>query len=134
MTTKTYKFEQNWEDTKKNDIKVIGHGENLAKGCPQCKGTRVEPTGKLFQKNRTYICIQCKSNISSPTTWAECSNEEVVRMVGGIIGRDLIINDCKICHIPKKEGFDIYSLIKQGKSCPYFRGVVKFEEREQFKK
>ena len=119
MTTKTFTWRKGKETEK---IKVIGKGVVGEKGCPQCNSMGVIPTGKLLGKDRTYICRNCDAKFASPTTWAKCTNGYITRTQSGLIGKDLIYNDCLICPISSKEGFDIKQLVKEGKKCPYFQG------------
>lgn len=135
MTIKKFNFEKKYKDSKKEkgEIKVIGHGEPGQKGCPRCKSLNLFPHTTLYKKNRAYRCLDCKSDLVSPTTWASCTNEWVIRKTGGRIGKDLVVNDCLICPIPKKEAFNILKLVKEGKACPYFNPTpIKFDEEEQF--
>lgn len=119
---------KNTEDLEKK--KVIAYGEVGKKGCPAkgCNSEEANFTGKLYNYNRIYRCSKCKLYFASPTTWARCDNEFIQRTKAGIIARDLIINDCLICPIIKKEGLDIQRIIKEGKACPYFKGKIKMDE------
>lgn len=135
MTTKTFNFNnaQGWKDGKEQDkAKVIQHGDVDTEGCPNCHGKDVTHTGKLYQKDRVYKCNKCNHFFASATTYANCDNEYVVRVKGGIIARDLVGNDCFTCPIPKKEGFDVKKLVENGKVCPYFKGVMKFDKDEKY--
>lgn len=117
----------NTQDVEKK--KVLSYGEVGKKGCPApgCGNQSVQFTGKLYNYNRIYRCQKCKQYFGSPTTYARCDNEFVQRTKAGIIARDLIVNDCLVCPIPKKEGFDIQRKIREGKACPYFKGTIKMD-------
>ncbi len=119
---------KNTQDAKKE--KVLSYGEVGKKGCPAegCGSLDVQFTGKLYNYNRIYSCLKCKQHFGSPTTYARCDNEVIQRTKAGIIARDLIVNDCLVCPIPKKEGFDIKRMIQEGKMCPYFKGTIKMDE------
>lgn len=111
--------QKSWDEAKnKDEIKVIGHGNVAEGGCPRCKSLKLIPTRKTVNGDRVYTCFECKAIFASPTTYAECEKL-------GIIGKDLITHDCLICPIPKQEGFDVKKLIKEGKACPYFKGIAK---------
>lgn len=149
MGTKVFKFEDiTWKDGKQQDkAKTLAHGELKGKGCQNkiivgkdengfdkynfCGSMNLHPTGTTKNKERAYKCLDCGAINASGTTWAKCNNEYVISTKGGLIGRDLIINDCFICPIPKKEGFDIRQLVKEGKCCPYWAGIVKFDSWEK---
>lgn len=109
--------------------KIIAYGVVGRKGCPGsgCGNLDVQFTGKLYNYNRMYHCLKCDQYFGSPTTYARCDNEYIQRTKAGIIARDLIVNDCLVCPIPKKEGFDIKQMIQQGKMCPYFKGTIKMD-------
>ena len=120
-----------------NKAKVAGHGEVGEKGCPyvmenngkriKCGNFKLTPTGKLYQGHRVYKCGKCNNFSASPTQWFGCSNEQIVREKNGLVGADEVIGiDCLYCPIPKREGFDIKLLVKEGKACPYFTGQIKF--------
>ena|SRR3990167_5040924 len=126
------------EETNKN-LKVTGHGEVGERGCPckvqnvgeeekQCGSTNVVQYKKLHQGNRVYHCRDCGTIFASPTSYARCDNEYIVREKGGIIGSDLVVNDCLICPIARKEGFDVMDLAQKGEKCPYFIGPTKLDE------
>lgn len=131
----------NWQEGK-NNVKVIGHGEVAQEGCPNiieikgkrksCGNKNVLPTGKLFEGNRTYKCEKCNVFFASQTNWASCSNEQIIREKNGLIANDLVAGpDCWYCPIPKKEGFDVKKLAQEGKKCPYFMGMVKFDKAQE---
>lgn len=85
--------------------------------CPKCGSNVIIPTKKLDNKrNRIYKCLKCFALIGAPTTYAVCNKK-------GIIARDVFLNDCFICEIPREEKFDI---TKQ--KCPYFVEKVRHEE------
>ncbi|MDO8623143.1 MAG: hypothetical protein Q7R52_02760 [archaeon] len=131
MATKKFSFGSESKEGR-NDVKVIGKGEVLNEGCPSCNSKNVEPTGTLYKGNRAYKCFDCENFFASPTSWAKCDNEYIIREKNGLIANDLVMGpDCFRCPIPKKEGFNIHQLIKEGKQCPYFKGPIKFDSAKE---
>ncbi|MDP2672030.1 MAG: hypothetical protein Q8O68_00785 [Candidatus Daviesbacteria bacterium] len=127
MAKRNFKIGAGKETTKKN-IKVTDKGAILVYGCPKCKDMCVTQLPRLYQGNRSYHCNGCGIIFATPTSYARCDNEYIIRTKNGLIGNDTVINDCLICPIPKKEGFNINSLIRESKACPYFKGPTKLDE------
>jgi len=133
MTTKKFSFgSDSREGENSNKVKIICKGEVLNEGCPGCQSKNVENTGKLYKGNKSYKCIDCNNFFASPTSWAKCDNEFIIRTKNGLIANDLVSGpDCFRCPIPLKEGFDIKRLISEGKSCPYWKGSIKFDNAKE---
>ncbi len=133
--TRVFNFKETEEYSQSQKVDIVGYGDVGETGCPaqtpqtgtRCNSMNIRFTGKLYNHSRVYTCHDCKSMFVSPTTYARCDNEYIVRTKEGVIARDLIVNDCFICPIPKKEGFDVRKLVAEGKHCPYFKEIIKLD-------
>ena len=95
-------------------------GINPLTKCKKC-GKPSVLTNKTYGPlhDHVYQCMGCKAFTGSPTMYAWCKKY-------GLIARDLNLNDCLICPVPKKEGFSVKTA-----QCPYFDRKINMSEFQE---